>query len=197
MVQTAALDGIVQLTGAVAGQNRHGCLNSFDSANFWNADLILAQIFEQKRFKRLVSAVNLVNQQDRAWCGCLQCLQQRAANQVAVLVDLTLHVSGTGLAFSRLHVQQLRGVIPFVQRFPLFQPVIALQANQLALQRFAQGFGQLGFADTGLALKQQRALELEGQEHSGCQAAISKISGFLQRSCQVINGLKKNHLLLI
>ena len=181
MVQAAALDGIVQLAGAVAGQNRHRWAYSFDGADFRNADLVFTQVLEQKGFKWLVCAVNFVNQQHRAGCRRLQGLQQRAANQIAVLVDLSLNVGcvaipaagppqgggrplggqrghasaerGGASTFSSAHVQQLSGVVPFVQRFALLQAVIALQANQLALQRDTQGFCQLGFADARFAFK--------------------------------------------
>ena len=59
-------------------------------------------------------------------------------------------------------MQQLGSVVPFIQRFALLQAVIALQANELALQCDAKRLGQLGFTDAGFALQQQRALQLEG-----------------------------------
>ena len=84
------------------------------------------------------------------------------------------------LKLSRAHVQQLRGVIPFVQGFALLQAVVTLQAQHVTLQSQAQGFGQFGFADPGLALQQQRALQLERQKNRSSQAAIRKIPDRLQ-----------------
>ena len=93
MVKAAALDGVVQLTGAVAGQNGDRRELRLHRANLGDADLVLPQVLQQKGLKRLISAVYLVDQQHGTGCRCLQGLQQRAADEVAVLVDLALHVS--------------------------------------------------------------------------------------------------------
>ena len=100
------------------------------------------------------------------------------------MVDLALHALrlqlATGAALRGAHVQQLRGVVPFVQGFALLQAVVALQADQGAAQGRGQGLGQLGFADAGFAFKQQRALQLECQKHGGGQAPLGKIPGLAQ-----------------
>jgi hypothetical protein len=79
-------------------------------------------------------------------------------------------------------VQQLRGVVPFVERLALLQPVVALQAQQLALQRLRQRLGQLGLADAGLAFEQQRALQLQREEHGRGQAPVGEVAGLLEPS---------------
>jgi hypothetical protein len=138
----------------------------------------------RKGLKRLVGAVHFVDQQHRAGLGRLQGLQQRAADQVAGLIDLALHLLHAFTPLHSPHVQQLRGVVPFVQRLALLQPVVALQAQQLALQRLRQRLGQLGLAHAGLAFQQQGALQLERQEHGRGQAAVGKVAHALQRLLQ-------------
>ena len=84
----------------------------------------------------------------------MQCLQQRPADQVAGLVDLALDLVGRGAALHGAHVQQLRGMVPLVQRFALFQSVVALQADQRPPEHGGKGFGEFGLAHTRLAFEQ-------------------------------------------
>ena len=191
VVQAAALDRVVQLARAVAGEDGHRRDFSADGAQLRNADLVLAQVLEQKRFEGFVGAVHLVDQQHRAGGRRLQRLQERAANQVAALVDLALNVGDFTAAFGSAHVQQLRGVIPFVERFALLQAVIALQADQFSLQRQRQRFGQLGLADARLAFKQERTLQAQGQKYGRGQAPVGKVAGLLQGLGQGIDAGKK------
>ena len=78
-------------------------------------------------------------------------------------------------------MQQLRGVVPLVQRLTLLQAVITLQAQHGALQGQAQGLGKLGLADTGFTFQQQRAFQFERQKYGRCEAAVSEIAHSLQR----------------
>ena len=159
MVEAAAFDRVVEFARAVAGQDSHRFELRADGANLGHADLVFAQVFQQKGLKGLIGAVYLVNQEHRAGRGRLQGLEQGAANQVALLVDLALHALRlkltTGATLRGAHVQQLRGVVPLIQGFALLQAVVALQANQGAAQGGSQSLGQLGFAHTGLAFEQQ------------------------------------------
>ena len=68
-------------------------------------------------------------------------------------------------------------VVPLVERLALLQAVVALQAQQLALQGARQRLGELGLADAGLAFEQQRALQLERQEDGGGEAAVGEVAG--------------------
>ena len=65
LVQAAALDGIVQIAGAVTGENGDRGHFGFDGAQFWNAHLVLAQILQQKGFEGFVGAINFIDQQQR------------------------------------------------------------------------------------------------------------------------------------
>ena len=96
------------------------------------------------------------------------------------LVDLALGFFRAGFAFGGTQMQQLSGVVPLVQRLALLQAVVALQAQQLARQHLGQGLGQLGLADAGFALQQQRAAQAQGQKGRSSQAPIGEVARALQ-----------------
>ncbi len=206
MVEAAALDGIVQVARAVAGEHGHGRHACRHRAQLGNADLVLAQVFEQEGLEGLVGTVDLVDQQHGAGFRLLQGLQQRAAYQVALLVDLLLGAlqavlirCGRGLRrgqLGRAQVQQLGRVVPFIQRLALLHAVIALQPDQAARQHACQRLGQRGLAHAGLALQQQRPLQPQGQEDGRGQAPVGEIAFGLQRGGQGVyggNGLLGRH----
>ena len=120
----------------------------------------------------------------------LQRLQQRASDEVAVLVDLALHLRhvGAAFAFRCAHVQELGRVVPFVQGLALLQAVVALQADQAAFQHLGKRLGQRRLSHAGLALQQQRALQLERQEHGRGQPPVGKIAHALQGRHQGVDG---------
>ena len=94
-------------------------------------------------------------------------------------------------------MQQLRGVVPFVQGFTLLQPVIALQADQLPLQRNRQRLGQFSFTDTRLAFEQQGALQFQRQKHGGSQTAVSKVASVFKRLLERVDARERDHGLII
>ena len=47
-------------------------------------------------------------------------------------------------------MQELRGMVPFVQGFALLHAVVALQTDEGTRQDFRQGFGKFGFTDARL-----------------------------------------------
>ena len=85
-------------------------------------------------------------------------------------------------------MEQLRGVVPFVERLAQLEAVVALQAQQGALQGDRQRLGQLGLADAGFAFQQQRALQPQGQEDGGGEAAVGEVAGGLQAGLQGVDG---------
>ena len=195
VVQAAAAHGIMQIARAVAGQNRHWRDLRLHHAQLRNADLVFAQVFKQESFKRLIGPVHLVDQQHGAGLRRLQCLQQGAAHQIALLIDLALHLR-CALArvqvcrlhgFGRPHVQQLRCVIPFVERLALLHAVIALQPNQWPRQHGGQSPGQRRFAHARLTFQQQGTLQAQRQKCCRGQAPVCKIALLLQGLDQRIN----------
>ena len=221
VVQAAALDGVVEFTRAVAGEDSDRRHIGPHRAHLGNANLVFTQVLQQKRLKRLIGAVHLVDQQHGTGHRCLQRLQQGAADEITLLVDLTLdsghvnllrtaagppqgaerplggqqgHASAErGGKLCCTHVEQLCGVIPLIQRFALLQPVVTLQTDERALQRRGQCLGQFGLAHAGLTFEQQGALQLERQEHSRCQTPVCEIASSLQGSDQRVDGWEHNH----
>ena len=61
-------------------------------------------------------------------------------------------------AFSLRHADRdhLRGIVPFVGRRCHIQALVALQADEAAIEGRAQHLGDLSLADAGLALEKQR-----------------------------------------
>ena len=90
-------------------------------------------------------------------------------------------------------MQQLRRIVPLVQRFALLEPVIALQAQQFALQHQRQRLGQLCFADAGLTFEQQGPLQLEREKNRSAKPAVSEIADSLERQAQAVDVLERAH----
>ena len=63
-------------------------------------------------------------------------------------------------------------MVPLVQGFALFKSVVALKSNQGPAQHLGQGFGQFGFAHTGLTFQEQGTLQARTQKNGGCQPPV-------------------------
>ena len=99
-------------------------------------------------------------------------LEQRPADQELLgeqLLGQRLAVGGAhGLGGADRH--HLRREVPLVDRRGAVEPFVALQPDQPASQRLGQRLGDLGLADPGLALEEQRPPELQREEHHGRKA---------------------------
>jgi hypothetical protein len=65
-------------------------------------------------------------------------------------------------------LQHLAGVVPLVQCLVGVDALVALQPDQLAAEHLGQNLGDLGLADTDLALEQDRAVQRQRDEQRGC-----------------------------
>ena len=82
MIETAALERVVDFARAVRGDHDDRRMLRLDGAELGDRDLEVGQHFEQERFERLVGAVELVDQQHRRAGGIgLERLQQRALDE--------------------------------------------------------------------------------------------------------------------
>ena len=79
-------------------------------------------------------------------------------------------------AFARLDGEQLALIVPLVERGVLVEPLVALQADQLGPVHRGQRLGDLGLADAGLALQQQRALEEVHQPQRRREVAVGDVA---------------------
>jgi hypothetical protein len=84
MIEAAPLQRVVDLAGAVGGDDDDGRLSRADRAKLGNGDLEIGQDLEQEGLEGLVGAVEFVDQQNRrAAVAGLERLQQRAADEEA------------------------------------------------------------------------------------------------------------------
>ena len=122
-----------------------GCCASID-ADLGDRHLEVGENLQQKRFERLVGAIDLVDQQHRrAAGGRLQRLQQRPLDEIArrehVMFDPLLVVLAGRFGEADRH--HLRGVVPFVDRGGDIEAFVALQADEPAPEAGRQNLGEV------------------------------------------------------
>ncbi len=72
-------------------------------------------------------------------------------------------------------MQELAGVVPLVDGLGGVDAFVALQPQQLAARPAGEDFGDLGLADTGLALEQQRAAEPQREEDGRGETLVRQV----------------------
>ena len=107
----------------------------------------------------------------------LERLEQRPAQEEAPREQLTL----VDAALGRAQGEQLARVVPVVERLVNVDALVALQPDQARAGGAGQRLGDLGLADPGLALEQQRLPQLAGQEDGGRQGAVGEVALPAQR----------------
>ena len=106
--------------------------------------------------------------------------QERSPQEELLVVQLRLERVGAERArlaggLCGTEVQQLAAVVPVVHGLGRVDALVALQSDELAAGPAGQHLGDLGLADAGLALEQQRLAELECKEHCRSQAPVSDV----------------------
>ena len=107
----------------------------------------------------------------------LQRLQHRAADQISGREDIVFHpvtVGNTG-SFGKAYLQHLRRIVPLIDGRCDIKAFIALQTDQRPVERGCQHLGDLGLADTGLALEEERPLHAKGKEENRGQRPSGQI----------------------
>ena len=89
------------------------------------------------------------------------------------------------------HFDHLARVVPFVGGLGDVQAFIALQPHQPPAEGAGQHLGDLGFADTGFALKKQRSAHAQRQKHRSGQTALGDIVGACQQGHGGIDALRQ------
>ena len=175
--------------------NRRG--GSGDCAKLGNADLPVRQEFEQIGFKRLISTVNLINQQDRcaARIGA-QGTKQRALDQEILPKQvIRSRFPIFGRLPLRLNFNKLASIIPFIGSLINIQPFITLKPNQITIKHMSKHFGNLGFANTSLAFKEKCPLFCQGQKQADCQSVTRDIARRTKLFSNSLYGIKCQHRL--
>src|SRR4051812_24998765 len=89
MVDTAALERIVEIARAVRGDNHDWAVLCAQGAQFGDADLKIGEQFEQKALELFVGAIQLVDQQHwRGGMGLVDRLEQRALEQKRLGIEV-------------------------------------------------------------------------------------------------------------
>src|SRR5205807_3248356 len=90
-IETATLEGIVDLARPVRGDDDGRRLVGLDRADLGNRDLEVGEQLEQEGLELIIGTVDFVDEQNR-WSGplALDRLQQRTLDQELMAVDLAL-----------------------------------------------------------------------------------------------------------
>ena len=161
-VEAAPLQRLGELARVVGGEQHERMALGLDHAELGNRDLEVRQHLEQHRLELLVGLVDLVDQQHHRLLGDDR-LQQRAGEQELLAEDVVLDLLPGRLLRLGLDPQQLLAVVPLVEGLGLVEPLVALEADQLAAGGARQRLGQLGLADARRALDQHRLAEPLGE----------------------------------
>ena len=169
-MQAAALERLAELTRPVAREHDHRRRLGPHRPDLGDRDLEVRQELEQERLELLVRAIDLVDEQDRRRLGAQRAqdrtLDEEAlreedvllpAEQLGGVVEARDRIEQLGdLLAQHLRVEQLLAVLPLVQRLRLVEPLVALQADQLGVDRGRHRLRELGLADAGRPLDEDR-----------------------------------------
>ena len=125
----------------------------------------------------------------RAAPGRRQRLQDRPAIEEAFREDLAPEARAVDVAgrLGEADLDHLRHRVPFVDGGGDVEALIALQADQRAIERARQNLGDLGLADAGLAFEKQRALHPQRQEQHGREVAAGDVVGLGQEPQRIVD----------
>ncbi len=77
--------------------------------------------------------------------------------------------------FEQADLEDLPRVVPLVDRALEIEALVALEPDQRAIEHRGQHLGDLGLADAGLALEEERLAETQREEHRGGETAIRHV----------------------
>ena len=147
-------------------------------AEFGNRDLEVGQEFEQEGLEFLVGAVDLVDQQNRRGLAP-DGRQQRPLEQIVLGEDPRLDLGrALARALARLDGDDLALIVPLIERRAGVEPLVALHADELGAVHERQRLRDLGLADPGLALDQERTLEGVHHPERRREVAVGDIADF-------------------
>ncbi len=137
-VDAAALQRVVDLARAVRRDDDDRRLGGADRPELGNGDLEVGQQLEQVALELFVGAVDLVDEQDRRpRSRLLDRAQQRPLDQERVGEQLSRRRPRIQRvrALEQPNLEDLPRVVPLVDGVADVEPLVALQANQLGVER--------------------------------------------------------------
>ena len=150
VVEAAALESVVQLAGAVRGEDHQRPPLGPDRPDLGDRDLEVREQLQQEGLELVVGAVDLVDQQHRRLrVVVVDRVQQRPALEelrAEQLVQALLAAAGLG-GLERADVEQLPGVVPVVEGVRDVDALVALEADQAGAEDVGHHLGELGLAD--------------------------------------------------
>ena len=177
VIETAPLQRVVHLAGAVAGDHNDRWHVGANGAELGHRDGEVGKHLEQERLELVVGTVNLVDEQN-ARVG-LDRLQQRPRDQKPPAVELTFErfrVIGAMGRLRRAQMQQLPREVPVVERLRGVDPLVALQPDQRRLQHAGERLRQRGLADACIAFQEERPSHGHGEVRRSGHAVIGEVA---------------------
>jgi hypothetical protein len=130
VVEAAPLERVVQLAGAVGGQDDQRRALRADRAHLGDADLEIGEHLEQERLELVVGPVHLVDQQHGVVTGPDRLQQRPFQQELRAEQLLDRLVTGQLVLRQSPDVQHLARVIPLVQGLAGVDAFVALKADQ-------------------------------------------------------------------
>jgi hypothetical protein len=178
LIQAAPLERVVHVARAVRRQDDERRRGGANRAELRDRDLVLGQQFEQIALELLVGTVDLVDEQHRrSRPRPIDRLQQRPLDQEGLAVQLAPRGGAIqrsrGLEHAQLH--ELPCVVPLVDRVRDVEALVALQPDEVGVERRGQRARECRLADAGFALEEERTAETERQEARYRQAVVGDV----------------------
>ena len=181
VVQAAALQRVVDVAGAVRGDDHDGGPLRPEGAELGDGDRVVGEDLEEERLELVVGAVHLVDEQHRR-DGTVggDGAQKRSSDEELLGVELVL-AGRLAACLLGSEVEQLAGVVPLVHGLRRVDALVALQAHQLPAGPVGEDLRQLGLPDARLAFEQQGPLQGDGEEHGGGEPRVGEVVVCRQR----------------
>src|SRR5829696_5930591 len=118
----------------------------------------------------------------------LQGLQERTADQELPGIQLVLDalsalVRAQGLR--RPDVQELAGIVPFVDGLVDVYALVALQSDERSVEQAGENFRHLGFADPGLSYQEDRPSDRDGHKDPRRQPHLRQVAMLPERHLEL------------
>ena len=122
-------------------------------------------------------------------CGCSACSSGRWIRKRSVKMSCArASRSVRALRLGHADLEHLARIVPLVHRRADVQALVALQADQATVQGLCQNLADLGLADPGLALEEQRPAELEREVERGRERPVGDVVAARQKLLGVVDG---------
>src|SRR5690606_865600 len=153
-------------------------------------DLIVGEKLQKERLELVIRLVELVDEEHRAF-RLPQRLEERTGLEEFLVeegvVELVKPRDGfletlrpfhqiAKLLLQHLRVEKLLAVFPLVKRLGLVEPFIALKPDERLAEKLRRRLGELGLADAGRTLDEQRFLQPPGEEDRRRNMLIADIA---------------------